>query len=66
MHSDRVYHVEHVVMNDGAKLYAVTDLIFNGEHPIAVLIWAVSQEQNTLWCPCRSIPRTCQNIAMGR
>jgi len=39
LHSDRVYHVEHVVMIDGAKLYAVTDLIFNGEHPIAVLIW---------------------------
>ena len=39
MHSDRVYHVEYFVMIDGAKLYAVTDLIFNGEHPIAVLIW---------------------------
>ena len=31
MHSDRVYHVAHVVMIDGAKLYAVTDMIFNGE-----------------------------------
>lgn len=39
MHSDRVYHVEHGVMIDGAKLYAVTDLIFAGEQPIAVLIW---------------------------
>ena len=39
MYSDRVYRVEHVVMIDGAKLYAVTDMIFNGEQPIAVLIW---------------------------
>jgi len=36
---DHVYHVEHVVMIDGAKLYAVTDMIFHGEQPIAVLIW---------------------------
>jgi hypothetical protein len=39
MHPDRVCHVEHVVMIDGAKLYAVTDMIFDGEQPIAVLIW---------------------------
>ena len=39
MHPDRLYHVEHVVMIDGARLYAVTDMIFNGEQPIAVLIW---------------------------
>ena len=39
MHPDRVYHVEHVVMIDGAKHYAVTDMIFNGKQPIAVLIW---------------------------
>src|SRR5215469_10908233 len=36
---DQMYRVEHVVMIDGAKLYAVTDMIFNGEQPIAVLIW---------------------------
>ena len=40
MPPDRVYRVEHVVLIDGAKLYAVTDMIFNGEQPIAVLIWA--------------------------
>ena len=39
MHPDRVYHVEHVVMIDGAKHYAVTDMIFNGKQPIAVLVW---------------------------
>ena len=39
MHTDRVYHVEHDVMVGGAKLYAVTDMIFNGEQPVAVLIW---------------------------
>ena len=38
MHPDRLYHVEHVVMIDGARLYAVTDMIFNGEQPIAVLV----------------------------
>ena len=31
MPPDRVYRVEHVVLIDGAKLYAVTDMIFNGE-----------------------------------
>ena len=39
MHPDRVYQVEHVMMIDGAKHYAVTDMIFNGKQPIAVLIW---------------------------
>jgi hypothetical protein len=39
MHPDHMYRVEHVVMIDGVKLYAVTDMIFNGEQPIAVLIW---------------------------
>ena len=39
MHPDHMYRVEQVVMIDGAKLYAVTDMIFNGEQPIAVLIW---------------------------
>ena len=39
MHPDRVYHVEHVVTIDGAKHYAVTDMIFNGKQPIAVLVW---------------------------
>jgi len=38
MPPDRVYHVEHVVMIDGTMLYTVTDMIFNGEQPIAVLI----------------------------
>ena len=38
MHHDRVY-VEHVVIIDGAKHYAVTDMIFNRKQPIAVLIW---------------------------
>jgi len=45
------YHVEHVVMIDGAKYYAITDMIFDGKQPIAVLIWGGSQEKNTLWCP---------------
>ena len=39
MHPDRVYHVEHVVMIDGTKHYAVTDMIFTGKQPIAVLFW---------------------------
>jgi hypothetical protein len=39
MHPDRVYHVEHVVMIDGVKYYAVTDMIFCGKQPIAVLVW---------------------------
>jgi hypothetical protein len=39
MHPDRVYHVEHVVMIDGTKHYAVTDMIFTGKQPIAVLVW---------------------------
>jgi hypothetical protein len=39
MHPDRVYHVEHVVMIDGGKHYAVTDMIFTGKQPIAVLVW---------------------------
>jgi hypothetical protein len=49
MRPDRVYHVEHVVMIDGAKHYAVTEMIFIGKQRIAVLVWAVSQEKNT---PC--------------
>jgi len=39
MHPDRAYHVEHVVMIDGTKHYAVTDMIFTGKQPIAVLVW---------------------------
>jgi hypothetical protein len=39
MHPDRVYHVEHVVMIDGAKHYAVTDMMLTGEQLIAVLVW---------------------------
>jgi hypothetical protein len=39
MHPDRVYHVKHVVIIDGTKHYAVTDLIFAGKQPIAVLVW---------------------------
>lgn len=39
MHPDHRYRVEHVVMIGGVKFYAVTDMIFNGEQPIAVLIW---------------------------
>ena len=35
----RVYRVEHVVTIDSAKHYAVTDMIFNGKQPIAVLVW---------------------------
>jgi hypothetical protein len=38
MHPDRVYHVEHVVMIDGAKHYAVTDMMLTGEQLIAVLV----------------------------
>jgi hypothetical protein len=39
MHPDRVYNVEHVVMIDSTKHYAVTSMIFDGKQPIAVLVW---------------------------
>ena len=49
MYPDRVYRVEHVVMIDDARLYAVTDMIFNGKQPIAVPVWGGKPGKEHPW-----------------
>jgi hypothetical protein len=39
MSSETVFKVQHVVLIDGAWHHAITDLIFRGSQPIAVLAW---------------------------
>ena len=39
MPKETVFKVQHVVLIDGAWMHAITDLIFDGKQPIAVLTW---------------------------